>query len=171
MPLSVVILAAGQGKRMNSDLPKVLQPLAGEPLLQHVIRTARALDAGRTSTSSTGTAARRCSRRFDARRARLGAAGRAAGHRPCGDAGHAAHSRRPHGTGAVRRRAADPRRMPQAADRGRRRRRARAAHRRSRPRPRLWPHRARRRAARARASSSTRTPPPNSCRSAKPTPA
>jgi bifunctional UDP-N-acetylglucosamine pyrophosphorylase/glucosamine-1-phosphate N-acetyltransferase len=44
MPLSVVILAAGQGKRMNSDLPKVLQPLAGEPLLQHVIRTARALN-------------------------------------------------------------------------------------------------------------------------------
>ena len=44
MPLSVVILAAGQGKRMNSDLPKVLQPLAGQPLLQHVIRTARVLD-------------------------------------------------------------------------------------------------------------------------------
>jgi bifunctional UDP-N-acetylglucosamine pyrophosphorylase/glucosamine-1-phosphate N-acetyltransferase len=44
MQLSVVILAAGQGKRMNSDLPKVLQPLAGQPLLQHVIRTARALD-------------------------------------------------------------------------------------------------------------------------------
>jgi bifunctional UDP-N-acetylglucosamine pyrophosphorylase/glucosamine-1-phosphate N-acetyltransferase len=42
--LSVVILAAGQGKRMNSDLPKVLQPLAGRPLLQHVIRTARMLD-------------------------------------------------------------------------------------------------------------------------------
>jgi len=44
MPLSVVILAAGQGKRMRSDLPKVLQPLAGQPLLQHVIRTARALE-------------------------------------------------------------------------------------------------------------------------------
>jgi bifunctional UDP-N-acetylglucosamine pyrophosphorylase / glucosamine-1-phosphate N-acetyltransferase len=44
MQLSVVILAAGQGKRMNSDLPKVLQPLAGEPLLRHVVRTARALD-------------------------------------------------------------------------------------------------------------------------------
>jgi bifunctional UDP-N-acetylglucosamine pyrophosphorylase/glucosamine-1-phosphate N-acetyltransferase len=43
MPLSVVILAAGQGKRMRSDLPKVLQPLAGQPLLQHVVRTARAL--------------------------------------------------------------------------------------------------------------------------------
>ena len=42
--LSVVILAAGQGKRMNSDLPKVLQPLAGRPLLQHVIRTARTLE-------------------------------------------------------------------------------------------------------------------------------
>ena len=40
MQLSVVILAAGQGKRMNSDLPKVLQPLAGQPLLQHVIDTA-----------------------------------------------------------------------------------------------------------------------------------
>jgi len=44
MPLSVVILAAGQGKRMNSDLPKVLQPLAGQPLLQYVIHAARALD-------------------------------------------------------------------------------------------------------------------------------
>jgi bifunctional UDP-N-acetylglucosamine pyrophosphorylase/glucosamine-1-phosphate N-acetyltransferase len=42
-PLSVVILAAGQGKRMRSDLPKVLQPLAGKPLLQHVIDTARQL--------------------------------------------------------------------------------------------------------------------------------
>jgi bifunctional UDP-N-acetylglucosamine pyrophosphorylase / glucosamine-1-phosphate N-acetyltransferase len=43
--LAVVILAAGQGKRMNSDLPKVLQPLAGRPLLAHVLSTARALDA------------------------------------------------------------------------------------------------------------------------------
>jgi bifunctional UDP-N-acetylglucosamine pyrophosphorylase/glucosamine-1-phosphate N-acetyltransferase len=41
MPLSVVILAAGQGKRMNSELPKVLQPLAGVPLLAHVVSTAR----------------------------------------------------------------------------------------------------------------------------------
>ncbi len=44
MPLSIVILAAGQGKRMQSSLPKVLQPLAGEPLLQHVINTARKLN-------------------------------------------------------------------------------------------------------------------------------
>jgi bifunctional UDP-N-acetylglucosamine pyrophosphorylase/glucosamine-1-phosphate N-acetyltransferase len=45
MKLSIVILAAGQGKRMNSDLPKVLQPLAGKPLLKHVIDCARTLDA------------------------------------------------------------------------------------------------------------------------------
>jgi len=45
MPVSVVILAAGQGKRMVSDLPKVLQPLAGRPLLAHVIDTARTLNA------------------------------------------------------------------------------------------------------------------------------
>jgi bifunctional UDP-N-acetylglucosamine pyrophosphorylase/glucosamine-1-phosphate N-acetyltransferase len=43
MPLSVVILAAGQGKRMKSEWPKVLQPLAGRPLLKHVIDTARLL--------------------------------------------------------------------------------------------------------------------------------
>jgi bifunctional UDP-N-acetylglucosamine pyrophosphorylase/glucosamine-1-phosphate N-acetyltransferase len=43
--LSVVILAAGQGKRMKSDLPKVLQPLAGRPLLRHVVETARSLKA------------------------------------------------------------------------------------------------------------------------------
>jgi bifunctional UDP-N-acetylglucosamine pyrophosphorylase / glucosamine-1-phosphate N-acetyltransferase len=44
MHLSVVILAAGQGKRMNSDLPKVLQPLAGQPLLRHVISAARGVN-------------------------------------------------------------------------------------------------------------------------------
>ena len=42
-PLSVVILAAGQGKRMKSAYPKVLQPLAGHPLLAHVLDTATAL--------------------------------------------------------------------------------------------------------------------------------
>jgi bifunctional UDP-N-acetylglucosamine pyrophosphorylase/glucosamine-1-phosphate N-acetyltransferase len=41
--LNVVILAAGQGKRMYSDLPKVLHPLAGRPLLAHVIKAAQAL--------------------------------------------------------------------------------------------------------------------------------
>jgi bifunctional UDP-N-acetylglucosamine pyrophosphorylase/glucosamine-1-phosphate N-acetyltransferase len=41
--LSVVILAAGEGKRMKAALPKVLQPLAGTPLLKRVIDTAREL--------------------------------------------------------------------------------------------------------------------------------
>jgi bifunctional UDP-N-acetylglucosamine pyrophosphorylase/glucosamine-1-phosphate N-acetyltransferase len=45
MSLSIVILAAGQGKRMKSDLPKVLQPLAGVPILGHVIKTAKLLQA------------------------------------------------------------------------------------------------------------------------------
>jgi bifunctional UDP-N-acetylglucosamine pyrophosphorylase/glucosamine-1-phosphate N-acetyltransferase len=43
MSLDVVILAAGQGKRMNSDRPKVLHELAGKPLLGHVLDTARTL--------------------------------------------------------------------------------------------------------------------------------
>jgi len=42
-PLHVIILAAGAGKRMKSALPKVLQPIAGRPMLAHVIETARQL--------------------------------------------------------------------------------------------------------------------------------
>ncbi|MEJ2345453.1 MAG: bifunctional UDP-N-acetylglucosamine diphosphorylase/glucosamine-1-phosphate N-acetyltransferase GlmU [Gammaproteobacteria bacterium] len=45
MSLSIVILAAGQGTRMRSDLPKVLHLVAGRPMLEHVIDTARALEA------------------------------------------------------------------------------------------------------------------------------
>src|SRR5215213_3832654 len=48
MPLDVVVLAAGQGKRMRSDLPKVLHPLAGRALLAHVLETARALSPRKT---------------------------------------------------------------------------------------------------------------------------
>ncbi len=44
MNLAVVILAAGQGKRMKSDLPKVMQPIAGTPLLGHFINRARMLE-------------------------------------------------------------------------------------------------------------------------------
>lgn len=43
--MNVVILAAGQGKRMRSDLPKVLHQLAGKPLLRHVIDAAREIGA------------------------------------------------------------------------------------------------------------------------------
>src|SRR6478752_4461361 len=46
-PLQVVILAAGQGKRMHSDVPKVAHALAGRPLLAHVIESARSLDPQR----------------------------------------------------------------------------------------------------------------------------
>lgn len=44
-PLHVVILAAGQGSRMKSSLPKVLHRVAGKPMLHHVIDTARQLGA------------------------------------------------------------------------------------------------------------------------------
>jgi bifunctional UDP-N-acetylglucosamine pyrophosphorylase / glucosamine-1-phosphate N-acetyltransferase len=43
--MNIVILAAGQGKRMKSALPKVLQTLAGKPLLQHVLSTALSLQS------------------------------------------------------------------------------------------------------------------------------
>jgi bifunctional UDP-N-acetylglucosamine pyrophosphorylase / glucosamine-1-phosphate N-acetyltransferase len=43
MALEIIVLAAGQGKRMRSKLPKILHPLAGRPLLGHVLATARAL--------------------------------------------------------------------------------------------------------------------------------
>jgi bifunctional UDP-N-acetylglucosamine pyrophosphorylase / glucosamine-1-phosphate N-acetyltransferase len=43
MALEIIVLAAGLGKRMRSDLPKVLHPVAGRPLLAHVLDAARAL--------------------------------------------------------------------------------------------------------------------------------
>ena len=42
--LHIVILAAGEGKRMKSALPKVLQKIAGKPMLAHVVDAARALE-------------------------------------------------------------------------------------------------------------------------------
>ncbi len=48
MALSLIILAAGQGTRMNSDLPKVLHPLGGAPLVVHAMRAGQALDPERT---------------------------------------------------------------------------------------------------------------------------
>jgi bifunctional UDP-N-acetylglucosamine pyrophosphorylase/glucosamine-1-phosphate N-acetyltransferase len=47
MPLAVILLAAGQGTRMNSDLPKVLHPLAGAPLIAHALAAARAAEPER----------------------------------------------------------------------------------------------------------------------------
>ena len=47
MNLGIAVLAAGQGTRMKSSLPKVLHPLAGRPLLGHVLATAQELGAAR----------------------------------------------------------------------------------------------------------------------------
>lgn len=47
MSLDIVILAAGQGTRMRSSLPKVLHPVAGQSMLGHVIATARQLSPDR----------------------------------------------------------------------------------------------------------------------------
>ena len=46
-PLAVVVLAAGAGTRMKSALPKVLHPLAGWPMLRHVLENAAALKPAR----------------------------------------------------------------------------------------------------------------------------
>ena len=47
--INVVVLAAGLGKRMHSSLPKVLQPIAGSPMIHHVLKTVQALpDVSRT---------------------------------------------------------------------------------------------------------------------------
>lgn len=51
--MNIVILAAGQGKRMRSRLPKVLHPVAGRPMLAHVIETAQAVAAGRGGPTRT----------------------------------------------------------------------------------------------------------------------
>src|SRR5260370_25690906 len=48
MPLDVIVLAAGQGKRMRSELPKVVHPIGGRPVLAHVLEAARALNPRRT---------------------------------------------------------------------------------------------------------------------------
>ena len=48
--LAIIVLAAGQGTRMKSSLPKLLHPLAGVPIVSHVLATARALDAAHVIT-------------------------------------------------------------------------------------------------------------------------
>ena len=47
--LGVILLAAGQGTRMKSDLPKVLHPLGGKALFLHALQTARRLEPARVA--------------------------------------------------------------------------------------------------------------------------
>ncbi len=67
MPTAVIVLAAGQGTRMNSDLPKVLHPLAGFPLIAHALAAARGLEPERTIlvTGHGGAAVAAAARAFD----------------------------------------------------------------------------------------------------------
>ncbi|MDO8419699.1 MAG: bifunctional UDP-N-acetylglucosamine diphosphorylase/glucosamine-1-phosphate N-acetyltransferase GlmU [Rubrivivax sp.] len=58
MALNVVIMAAGKGTRMKSDLPKVLHKLAGTSLLQHVLAAAAQLGSSRTVVITGHGAAR-----------------------------------------------------------------------------------------------------------------
>ena len=83
MPVAVIVLAAGQGTRMNSDLPKVLHPLGRRPLLAHVLAAARSLEPERIVVvvghggDAVAAAARGLDEAVDRRRP-----GRAEGHRP-----------------------------------------------------------------------------------------
>ena len=48
MATALIILGAGMGMRMNSDVPKVLHPIAGAPMLVHAMKSGAALDPART---------------------------------------------------------------------------------------------------------------------------
>ncbi len=48
MSVALIVLAAGQGSRMNSDLPKVLHPIAGAPLVDHALMAGASLDPARS---------------------------------------------------------------------------------------------------------------------------
>ena len=83
--MNIVILAAGMGKRMRSALPKVLHPLAGKPLLAHVIETARSMSPTRLVVV-VGHGGERV-REMVGARCHLRDAGAAARHRPRRHAG------------------------------------------------------------------------------------
>ncbi len=90
MNTALVILAAGMGTRMNSDLPKVLHPLAGAPMLVHAMKAGFALEASACVivTGHEAEAVAAAAPRLG-RDGRVRGAGAAAWHRPCRGAGRA----------------------------------------------------------------------------------
>ena len=82
MTKAAIILAAGQGTRMKSALPKVLHKVAGLPLLGHVIAALRGAGVERivVVTSAAGEAVRDYAAAHGLRQRHPGPA---AGHRPC----------------------------------------------------------------------------------------
>ncbi|MEN2900437.1 Bifunctional protein GlmU [Mannheimia haemolytica] len=80
--LSVVILAAGKGTRMYSDLPKVLHPVAGKPMVKHVIDTAKQLRCPANSFNLR-TRCRSVKSTFKRRACKLGIPSRTIRHRTC----------------------------------------------------------------------------------------
>ena len=175
--LAIIVLAAGQGTRMKSATPKLLHPIAGVPLVGHVLATARALDAAHVVAVVrherdlvVAVIERRAAREHHRR------PGRDARHRPRRRAGARGAARRLRRRRArrERRRAAARRRHPRRASSRQHRggcRRGIRALRHPRRRDRLRPHRARRRRRTSTASSSRRTPPTTSSPSPRSTPA
>ena len=97
MRADIVILAAGQGSRMKSSLPKVLHPIAGKSMLEHVIlsaqQTQKVIGPGPDSCSYWS----RCRARQSGSgslRPELGRTKRTAGYWPCGSASHSWLQRR-----------------------------------------------------------------------------
>jgi bifunctional UDP-N-acetylglucosamine pyrophosphorylase/glucosamine-1-phosphate N-acetyltransferase len=88
MNLGIAVLAAGQGTRMKSNLPKVLHPLAGRPLLRHVLATAMELGAARICVVQ-GPGDGQVSAALAGMRLRMGHAVGTARHGTRPDAGHA----------------------------------------------------------------------------------
>lgn len=84
--MSVVILAAGKGTRMYSDLPKVLHTLAGKAMVQHVIDAANELGAAHVHLVY-GHGGDLLKQALKGRQPELGASGRTAGYGSCDAAG------------------------------------------------------------------------------------
>ena len=141
MSLDVVILAAGKGTRMHSALPKVLHPLAGQPLLR-TWSTPRARLQAERIVVVYGHGGEQVPPAFARRRLDVRAAGAAARHRPRRSAGAAAAHRGERTLVLYGDVPLIARRRPCSALLSRARRAA-PAHRRPRRSHWLWPHRAR----------------------------